>query len=103
MIPIENYLIVGALLFSIGLSMVLLRRHALMVLMGIELMLNASNLNLVVFGLYDPEKMQGQFMALFLIVIAAAEAAVGLAILIRVYRYFYSADMDVISKEINGD
>jgi NADH-quinone oxidoreductase subunit K len=103
MIPIEHYLVVGALLFSIGLAMVLFRRHALMVLMGIELMLNASNLNLVVFGLYDPEKMQGQFMALFLIVIAAAEAAVGLAILIRVYRYFYTADLASISKDMKGD
>lgn len=103
MIPIEHYLVVGALLFSIGLAMVLFRRHALMVLMGIELMLNASNLNLVIFGLYDPEKMQGQFMALFLIVIAAAEAAVGLAILIKVYRYFRSADLASISKDLKGD
>jgi NADH-quinone oxidoreductase subunit K len=98
MIPVEHFLFLGAALFSIGMAMVLFRRHALLVLMGIELMLNAANLNLVAFGLKDPELMQGQFFALFVIVVAASEAAVGLAILIRVYRYFYTADMVQLSK-----
>lgn len=98
MIPLYYYLILSAALFSIGLAVALSRRNAIMVLMGIELMLNAGNLNLVAFGFHDPDFMRGQFFALFVIVVAAAEAAVGLAIVMRVYRYFYSSDLSEISK-----
>ncbi|MFC2187657.1 NADH-quinone oxidoreductase subunit NuoK [Fulvivirgaceae bacterium LMO-SS25] len=99
MIGLDHFLILGAALFSLGLAIVISRRNAVMVLMGIELMLNASNINLVAFGYHDPNLMQGQLFALFVIVIAAAEAAIGLAIVMKVYRYYYSADLQELSKE----
>ena len=82
------YLIVAASIFSIGVFAVLARRNAVAVLMGIELMLNAVNVNLVAFWRYSTtdSSMGGQVFAAFLFVVAAAEAAVGLAIVIAVYR-----------------
>ncbi|GAA4408693.1 NADH-quinone oxidoreductase subunit NuoK [Nibrella viscosa] len=92
------YLLVGAALFSIGLAIVLLKRHAIMVLMGVELMLNAVNLNLVAFSQYDPDHLQGQMLALFVMVVAAAEAAVALAIIIQVYRHFRTVQLDELNE-----
>ena len=87
MIPLYWWLIVAAALFCIGLYGVLSRRNAIGVLMGIELMLNAVNLNLVAFWRYiTPQALTGQVFAIFVITVAAAEAAVGLAIFIAVYR-----------------
>jgi NADH-quinone oxidoreductase subunit K len=81
------YLFVGALLFCIGVYAVLARRNAVAILMGIELMLNAVNINLVAFWRYiAPQNMAGQAFTAFVFVVAAAEAAVGLAIIIAVYR-----------------
>jgi NADH-quinone oxidoreductase subunit K len=86
-IPLEWWLIVAAALFCIGLYGVLSRRNAIGVLMGIELMLNAVNVNLVAFWRYiTPQALTGQVFAIFVITVAAAEAAVGLAIVIAAYR-----------------
>jgi NADH:ubiquinone oxidoreductase subunit K len=81
------YLLVGAGLFCIGVYGVLARRNAVAILMSIELMLSAVNVNLVAFWRYaTPQNMSGQVFAAFVFVVAAAEAAVGLAIIISVYR-----------------
>lgn len=95
--PIEHMLFLGAALFCIGLLVVITRKNAIAVLIGIELMLNAANVNLVTFSHFDPDLMQGQIFALFVITVAAAEAAVGLAIVIKVYRYFQTADLDKLN------
>ena len=97
MIPIEHYFIVGALLFAIGLTIVIVKKNAIVVLMGVELILNAANINFVAMSQYDKGMVQGQFFALFVIVIAAAEAAVGLAIIVKTYQYFGSIDLDKIN------
>jgi NADH-quinone oxidoreductase subunit K len=87
MVPLWMYLVVAALLFCIGVYAVLARRNAVAILMGIELMLNAVNINLVAFWRYiAPQNMAGQAFTAFVFVVAAAEAAVGLAIIIAVYR-----------------
>lgn len=87
MIPLWMYLVVAAGLFSIGAFGVLSRRNAIAVLMGVELMLNAVNINLVAFWRYTtPTQPSGLAFAAFVFVVAAAEAAVGLAIIISVYR-----------------
>jgi len=86
-IPLSWFLVLAAALFSIGLYGVLSRRNAIGILMGIELMLNAVNINLVAFWRYiDPVKMTGQIFALFVFTVAAAEVAVGLALVIAIYR-----------------
>ena len=87
MVPLTWYLILAAGLFCIGAFGALARRNAVGVLMGIELMLNAVNINLVAFWRYtDVSQMTGQMFAVFVITVAAAEAAVGLALLIAIYR-----------------
>ncbi len=87
MIPLWMYLAVAAGLFCIGTYGVLSRRNAVAVLMSVELMLNAVNINLIAFWRYiEPMNMAGQAFAAFVFVIAAAEASVGLAIIISVYR-----------------
>ncbi len=101
MIPIEHYLIVSALLFCIGLVTVVVKKHAIMVLIGIELMLNAANLNLIAFSRYDALRIQGQAFSLFVIVVAAAEAAVALAIIFKAYHFYQTSDIDKIS-ELKG-
>jgi NADH:ubiquinone oxidoreductase subunit K len=96
MIPIEHYLVISMLLFCFGLIIIITKKNAIMVLMGIELILNAANINLVAFSQYDPNRIQGQFFALFVIVVAAAEASVALAIVLRVYDHFKTAEMNKI-------
>ncbi len=87
MIPLWMYLLVAAGMFSIGVYGVLARRNAVAILMSVELMLSAVNINLIAFWRYmAPENMAGQAFAAFVFVVAAAEAAVGLAIIISVYR-----------------
>lgn len=100
MVPLWMYLVVAAGLFSIGMFGVLSRRNAIAILMGIELMLNAVNINLVAFWRYgSPADLSGQAFAAFVFVIAAAEAAVGLALIISIYRRRQSViadDVDVM-------
>ena len=96
MIPLYYYLILSVLLFSIGLAGALTRRNAILVLIGIELMLNAANLNFIAFWRYgpDPESVTGVMIVIFSIAIAAAEAAVGLAMVIAVYRHYRTVNLD---------
>ena len=87
MIPLSWYLVLSAVLFSIGIYGVLARRNAVAILMGIELMLNAVNINLVAFWRYfTPEGISGQAFVIIVFAVAAAEAAVGLALIISIYR-----------------
>lgn len=87
MVPLSWYLFLSAALFCIGLYGALARRNAIAVLMGIELMLNAVNINLVAFWRHiAPQNLAGQAFAVFVITVAAAEAAVGLALIIAIYR-----------------
>jgi len=87
MVPLWMYLVVAAGLFSIGMFGVLSRRNAIAILMSIELMLNAVNINLVAFWRYrSPSFLGGQAFAAFVFVVAAAETAVGLALIISIYR-----------------
>jgi NADH-quinone oxidoreductase subunit K len=95
-IPIEYYLCVSAALFCIGVAVILIKREAIVVLMGIELILNAANINLVAFSRNDPARLQGQLFALFVVVVAAAEVAVALAIVLKVYRHFNTTHLDEI-------
>ena len=92
MIPLTHFLIISALLFSMGLYAVITRRNAILVLIGVELMLNASILNLVAFGKYDKADNAGQMFAIFIIVLAAASVAVGLAIVLNFYKRIGNID-----------
>ncbi len=86
-IGLEHYLILSAILFSIGLYGALAKRNAIVILMCIEIMLNAVNISLVAFSRYiTPTLLTGQVFAIFILVVAAAEAAVGLAIIMSIYR-----------------
>lgn len=100
MTPLAAYLLVAALVFAIGLAGALTRRNAILVLIGIELMLNAANLNLVAFWRYGPhpELLTGMMFAVFSIAVAAAEAAVGLGLVIAIYRHARTADLDEINR-----
>ena len=90
---LNQFLLLGAVLFAVGVYGVLARRNAVMVLMSIELMLNAVNLNLVAFGVQH-DVVSGQVFALFVIAVAAAEAGVGLAIVLLLYRNRKSISVD---------
>ena len=94
MIQLHHFLIVSAALFSLGVLAVLTRRNAVNVLMGVELILNSANLNLVAFSRFGPGGLQGQIFAVFVIVIAAAEVAVALAIVLTLYRLRRSPNLD---------
>ena len=94
MITLPHYLTVSAALFTLGLLGVLTRRNAVNVLMGIELILNSANLNLVAFSRFSAGNLGGQIFAVFVIIIAAAEAAVALAIVLSMYRLVKSVNLD---------
>jgi NADH:ubiquinone oxidoreductase subunit K len=98
MITLTHYLLVSAALFSIGLYVILSKRNAIQILIGIELMLNAAILNLVAFGKFDKINNGGQSFALFAIVLAAATTAVALAIVLNVYRRYKTIDPDKINQ-----
>ena len=93
-ITLQHFLVVSAALFSLGVLGVLTRRNAVNVLMSIELILNSANLNLVAFSRFGPGELQGQLFAVFVIVVAAAEVAVGLAIVLTLYRLRRSPNLD---------
>jgi NADH-quinone oxidoreductase subunit K len=98
MTPLQGYLIISALLFAIGLGGAVTRRNAIVVLIGIELMLNAANLNFIAFWRFgpNPEALTGVVFVLFSIAVAAAEAAVGLALIISIYRHYQTSNVDQI-------
>jgi NADH:ubiquinone oxidoreductase subunit K len=99
MIPLVAYLLLSGLLFSVGLAGALIRRNAIIVLIGIELMLNAANLNFIAFWRYgpNPQALTGVIFVLFSIAVAAAEVAVGLALVIAVYRHYRTANVDQVA------
>jgi NADH:ubiquinone oxidoreductase subunit K len=93
-----HYLVLSALVFCLGLYAVLTRRNGVAILMGIELMLNAANINLVAFNKYGaPGAMQGQIFALIVITLAACEAAVGLSLILSAYRSLETIYVDEIN------
>ena len=98
MVQLSHYLVLSAVLFAIGMFGALTRRSAIGILMALELMFNAVNVNFVAFSRYLPQTMlQGQIFAIFVITVAAAEAAVGLAIVLGLYRNFKTINVDEIN------
>jgi len=98
MITLHSYLIISAILFLLGLFAVLCRRNAIAVLMGIELIINASGLNLIAFNTFVKQSslthaLSGQIFSIFIIILAAAEAAVALAIILSIYHHFRKIDV----------
>ena len=100
-IGLQHYLIVGLFLFCLGLFCVLTRRNAIGVLMGVELILNAANLNYIAFSRYGSGNYDGQVFSIFVIMLAAAEAAIGLAIVLGIYRKFHAIDVSEMTT-LNG-
>jgi NADH:ubiquinone oxidoreductase subunit K len=94
MIGLTHYLIISAALFSLGMMGVLTRKNAVNVLMGIELILNSANINLVAFSRFSAGNLSGQIFAIFVIVVAAAETAVALAIVLSMYRLVKTVNLD---------
>jgi NADH-quinone oxidoreductase subunit K len=97
-VGLYHYLFVSTILFSLGIFGIITRKNAVMVLMGIELILNAANINFVAFARYGNFGFQGQLMALFVIVLAAAEAAIALAIVLNIYKVFSNVNVDEIDR-----
>lgn len=98
MSPLAYYLIFSSVLFSVGLAGALTRRNAIIVLLGIELMLNAANVNFIAFWRFgpNPEALTGLMFVIFSIAVAAAEAAVGLALIIAIYRHYRTTSLDQV-------
>lgn len=92
-IGLYHYLAIAAIIFSLGVYTVLTRRNAISILMGVELILNSANLNYVAFSRYSGAGLDGQVYAIFVIMLAAAEAAVGLAIVLAIFRIFNTIDV----------
>ena len=102
MIGLTHYLALGALLFVCGVVCMAVKRNAIGVLMGVELVLNGANINYVAFARYNPALgIEGQVFALFIIVLAAAEAAVALAIVLNFYNNHTTVDVDT-AEELKG-
>ena len=93
-IGLPHYLIVSLVLFTLGLYCVLTRRNAIGILMGVELILNSANLNYLAFSRFSSGHYDGQVFAIFVIMLAAAEAAIGLAIVLGMYQTFHTIDVE---------
>lgn len=93
-VGLAHYLVVAAILFALGLYTVLTRRNAISILMGVELILNSANINYVAFSHYSTGNVEGQIYALFVIMLAAAEAAIGLAIVLAIFQIFHTIDVE---------
>ena len=91
---VQHFVVLSAIVFCLGLFCVVTRRNALGILMGIELILNSANLNYVAFGRYSGGGYDGQIFAVFVIMLAAAEAAIGLAIVLGIYQTFHTIDVE---------
>ncbi|HLW67668.1 MAG TPA: NADH-quinone oxidoreductase subunit NuoK [Gemmataceae bacterium] len=101
-ISLQAFLLLGALLFVCGAVCMATKRNAIGILMGVELVLNGANVNFVAFSYYNPTfRVEGQIFALFVIVMAAAEAAIGLAIVLNFYNNHTSVDVDT-AEELKG-
>ena len=94
---LEHYLVLGLTLFAVGMLGVCLRRNLIIIFMSVELMLNAANLLLVAFARHH-NNLDGQIMVFFVMVIAAAEAAVGLALIINIFRHFKSLNTESLTE-----
>jgi NADH-quinone oxidoreductase subunit K len=102
MIGLTHYLVLGALLFVCGAVCMAVKRNAIGILMGVELVLNGANINFVAFSRYNPVfRVEGQVFALFVIVLAAAEAAIALAIVLNFYNNHTTVDVDT-AEELRG-
>ncbi len=98
-IPLEHFLVLSATLFSIGVYGVLTRRNAVLILMSVELMLNAASINMVAFAAYtSPERFTGIIFAVFIITVAAAEVGLALAIILRIFRNRGTANVDEVDE-----
>jgi len=98
-IPVHYFLIVSTMMFFTGVTGFIMRRNLITILMSIELMLNAVNINFVVFNRYlFPDQLQGHFFALFIVAIAAAEASVAIALIINIYRKYSSIDVEHVDE-----
>lgn len=97
-VGLTHFVLLSAALFSLGLFAVLTRRNAILVLMGIELILNSANINFVAFSRFGGMNLDGQAAAVFVIILAAAEAAVALAIVLNIYQRFHTVNVDDINK-----
>jgi NADH-quinone oxidoreductase subunit K len=95
-VTLQHFLVLSAILFSLGVYGIVTRKNAVMVLMGIELILNSANINFVAFAKYGNFGFSGQIYALFVIVLAAAEAAIALAIVLNIYKTFTKVNIDEI-------
>lgn len=93
-VGLTHYLIVSLLVFLLGLFCVLTRRNAIGILMGVELILNAANINYLAFARFGSGQYDGQIFAIFVIMLAAAEATIGLAIVLGIYQTFHTIDVD---------
>ena len=98
MVGLQHYLILGALMFVCGLLTMLLKRNAIGILMGVELVLNSANVNYVAFARYSQAAYDGQVFAIFVIMLAAAEAAIGLAIVLGIYQTFETIDVEATDR-----
>ncbi|MEE9225497.1 MAG: NADH-quinone oxidoreductase subunit NuoK [Bacteroidota bacterium] len=97
-VGLTHYLFISGLLFALGIFGVVTRRNAVMVLMGIELILNSANINFIAFSRYGGMNMDGQLAAVFVIILAAAEAAIMLAIILNIYQQFNTVNVDEVSR-----
>jgi NADH-quinone oxidoreductase subunit K len=97
-LSLQHFLVLSAVVFALGLFCVLTRRNALGILMGIELILNSANINYVAFARYGQSTYDGQIFAIFVIMLAAAEAAIGLAIVLGIYQAFETIDVDATDR-----
>jgi len=97
-VGLNHFLVVSAILFVLGLFAMLTRKNAITVLMGIELILNAANINFIAFSRYGGINMGGQMSAIFVIVLAACEAAVALAIVLNIYKNFQSVNVSEVDR-----
>lgn len=97
MVGLQHFLVLSAILFSLGVYVVVSRRNAVAILMGVELILNAASINFVAFSHYTTPSLGGQMFAIFVIVLAAAEAAVALAIVLSIYQQFRTINADEAS------
>jgi len=97
-LSVQHFIVLSAIVFCLGLFCVVTRRNALGILMGIELILNSANINYVAFARYGGGAYDGQIFAIFVIMLAAAEAAIGLAIVLGIYQTFDTIDVDATDR-----
>lgn len=96
-VGLTHFLVISGVLFSLGVFAVLTRKNAIMVLMGIEFILNAANINFIAFSKFGQFGVRGELIALFVIVLAACEAAIALAIVLNIYKQFATVNVDEIN------